>query len=254
MATLAVFNQKGGAGRTTTALNLLAAVARHGRRPLGIDLDPQAQLSQFFGVQSKRVDDSICSFFTAGRLIDDVAQITKSGVALCPAHRDLARIGAQVGRSFDSIARLGRALKHAEAPTGPVVIDCDRLLSALTLNALVAADLVVVPVPCDFLALQSALAVGRALDALEPVLKRRPCRRYLLTRFNAGAAMAEAVATRLADAVRIDEVCATRIRECADVAESPTLQLDIFRHAPASDGAVDYEAFCAELGSGGFLQ
>jgi len=254
MATLTVFNQKGGTGRTTTALNLLAAVARHGQRPIGIDLDPQSHLSQVFGAQSMRADDSMCGFFTRSRPLTDVAQITKSGVVLCAAHPELARVDAQLGRGVEAIHRLERALQSDDAPAGPVVIDCDRLLNALTLNALIAASIVIVPVSCDFLSFRGALAVERALDALEPVLKRRPVRRYVLIRYDANRPIGATIAMRLGAAVRPEEICATRIRECASVAESPALQLDVFRHAPSSDGALDYERLCAELTEGGFLQ
>ena len=89
---IAVFNQKGGVGKTTTALNLLAAVAQRKQRPLAIDLDPQCYLSKIFGVHPKTADDSIYSFFVRQRPLDDIAQITRSGVILCPAHLDLAKL------------------------------------------------------------------------------------------------------------------------------------------------------------------
>ena len=79
MATIAVFNQKGGVGKTTTALNLLAAVAQRRVRPLGIDLDPQGHLSHIFGVQPRLADDTVYSFFMRQRPLDEVAQITRSG-------------------------------------------------------------------------------------------------------------------------------------------------------------------------------
>jgi len=254
MATLAVFNPKGGVGRTTTALNLLAAIARRGERPLAIDLDPLAQLSRVFDAQPKRADESIVALFTQNRPLADIAQFTRSGVLLCPAHPDLARLDALIGRGVDAITRLARALRQADGTSGPVVIDCDRLLGTATLNAVAAADLLLVPVSCDYLSAVAAVGMGRAVDALAPALKRRVGRRYLLTRWDAMRPMAEAVAGRLAAEVPADEICATRIRECASVAESPALGLDVFRHAPESEGAADYEALRAELADGGFLR
>ena len=254
MSTIAVFNQKGGVGRTTTALNLLAAIARRGRRPLGIDLDPQAHLSQIFGIAPRLADDSVCGFFTRQRPLADVAQITRSGVMLCPAHPDLAKVGAGLGRGLDAVTRLREALRQPDAPPGHVVIDCGPLLDALSLNAIFACDVLVVPVSCEYLALRGAVLVERALNALEPVFRHRPARRYLLTRYDATRAMSEGVAARMAAALRPEEICATRIRESSGLAESPTVGLDIFRHAPTSDGARDYEALDAELVSAGLAR
>src|SRR4030095_2806722 len=92
MGVIAVFTQKGGVGKTPTALNLLATIAQRGHRPFGIDLDPQAHLSHIFGLQPPLAEDSIYSFFVRGRPLAEVALITRSGVVLCPAHLELAKI------------------------------------------------------------------------------------------------------------------------------------------------------------------
>ena len=124
----------------------------------------------------------------------------------------------------------------------------------LSLNALFACDLVLVPVSCDYLSLRGASQVERALDALEPVFRQRPARRYLLTRYCATRSMSDDIASRMAAAFRPEELCATRIRECASLAESPVIELDVFRHAPASDGAQDYAALDVELVRAGLVQ
>jgi len=137
---------------------------------------------------------------------------------------------------------------------GPVVIDCCPLFNVLSLNAVFACDVLVVPVSCDFLSLQGALQVERALHALEPVFKRRLPRRYVLTRFDVRRKMTEEVVQRMAAALRPDEICATRIRESVKLAESPSMELDIFRHAPGSRGAQDYQALADELVNAGFVR
>ena len=198
MAIIAVFNQKGGVGKTTTALNLLAAIAQRGQRPLGIDLDPQGHLSHVFGVQPRRADDSLYSFFVRQRPLDDIAQITRSGVVLCPAHLELAKLDSLLGKSVNVVTRLRQALRQPGAVPGPVVIDCCPLLNVLSLNAIFACDLLLVPVSCDFLALRGAREVERALNALEPVFKRRLPRRYVLTRYDVRRRMSEDVVERMA--------------------------------------------------------
>ena len=253
MTVIAVFNQKGGVGKTTTALNLLAAIARRGQRPLGIDLDPQAHLSHVFGGHPKLADDSVYSFFVRQRPLSDIAQITKSGVALCPAHLELSKLDSILGKGVNVVTRLRHALRQPGFALGPVVIDCSPLLNVLSLNAVFACDLLLVPVSCDYLSLRGACEVERALNALEPVFKRRLQRRYLLTRYDVRRKMSGEVVDRLAASLRADEICVTRIRESVKLAESPAVELDVFRHAPDSSGAEDYKALADELMDAGFI-
>ena len=254
MATIAVFNQKGGVGKTTTALNLLAAVAQRKVRPLGIDLDPQGHLSHIFGVQPRLADDTVYGFFMRQRALDEIAQITRSGIVLCPSHLELAKLDTLLGKGVNVVNRLRLALHGPTMPAGPVVLDCCPLLNVLSLNAVFAADLVLVPVSADFLSLKGAEQVERALNALEPVFKRRMPRRYVLTRYDARRRMSAAVVARMEQSLRAGEVCVTRIRENVKLAESPAVGLDIFRHAPGSRGAHDYEALYEELLGAGFMQ
>jgi len=253
MTVIAVFNQKGGVGKTTTSLNLLAGIALRKQRPLGIDLDPQAHLSGIFGIRPRLADESVYSFFMRQRPLDEVSQITGSGVILCPGHLELTKLDTLLGRSVNVIPRLRAALKTRDVAPGSVVIDCCPLLGILSLNAIFACDLIVIPVSADYLALQGAQQVERSLNALEPVFKRRLPRRYLLTRFDARRKMSSEVSDLMAMAFRADEICATRIAENVSLAESPARELDVFRHAPQSRGARDYQALVEELAGAGFV-
>ena len=134
-----------------------------------------------------------------------------------------------------------------------MVIDCCPLLNVLSLNAVFAADLVIMPVSADYLSLKSAGQVERALNALEPVFKRRLPRRYLLTRFDARRKMGTVVLEKMNELMRPEEIFATKIREAVRLAESPALGLDVFRHAPESRGARDYAALTDELVRTGVL-
>jgi chromosome partitioning protein len=253
MAVIAVFNQTDGVGKTTTALNVLAAIARRGLRPLGIDLDWQARLSQAFGARPELADDSVRGFFVGGRSLADIAQITRSGVAICPAHAELATLDSFLGRGLAAVTRLRRELRRPGLAPGPVVVDCGAPLDVLVLNALFACDLLLVPLTCDYKALHGAREVERALNALEPVWKRRLPRRYLLTRVDSRQATSGVIVAQMEESLRRDEICATRIRESAALAESPALRLDVFRHAPDSSGAQDYRALVDELLGAGLV-
>jgi chromosome partitioning protein len=198
-------------------------------------------------------DESVYSFFMRQRPLDEVSQITGSGVIVCPGHLELTKLDTLLGRSVNVITRLRAALKTRDVAPGSVVIDCCPLLGILSLNAIFACDLIVIPVSADYLALQGAQQVERSLNALEPVFKRRLPRRYLLTRFDARRKMSSEVADLMAMAFRTDEICATRIAENVSLAESPARQLDVFRHAPQSRGARDYLALVEELVGAGFV-
>jgi chromosome partitioning protein len=173
MTVIAVFNQKGGVGKTTTALNLLAAIARRGQRPLGIDLDPQAHLSHVFGGHPKLADDSVYSFFVHQRPLSDIARITKSGVALCPAHLELSKLDSLLGKGVNVVTRLRHALRQPGFAPGPVVIDCSPLLNVLSLNAVFArsaAGAGVLRLPCC-----AAPARWARVNALEPRCSSAGC-------------------------------------------------------------------------------
>jgi len=170
-----------------------------------------------------------------------------------PSHLELAKLDALLGKGVNVVTRLRAALQAPDALPGPVVIDCSPLLNVLSLNAVFAADLVIIPVSADYLSLQSAGQVERALNALEPVFKRRLPRRYLLTRFDTRRRMGNVVLERMQELMRPDEIFTTRIREAVRLAESPAMGLDVFRHAPDSRGARDYAALCDELVRTGVL-
>ncbi len=133
------------------------------------------------------------------------------------------------------------------------MIDCCPLLNVLSLNAVFACDLLLVPVSADYLAVQGAKEVEHSLNALEPVFKQRLPRRYVITRFDMRRKMSAEVVAAMARAFRPEEVCVTRIRENVKLAESPAAGLDVFRHAPDSRGARDYQELLDELVGAGFL-
>lgn len=252
MSIVAVFNQKGGVGKTTTALNLAAALARRGRQPCVIDLDPQAQLSTIAGVRAESGDETVLSLFQRNRPLHELVRPSPAGFAVVPSHLEVAKVDTLFGKGYNVVNRLNASLHGDVVGTRTVLLDCNPLLGVLSLNALFACDCVVVPIAADHLSAHGAFQIEKTLRALEPVLRRRVARRYLLTRFDQRRGMAweirDIVTARFGD-----EVCATRIAENVSLAESPALNKSVFAHAPSSRGARDYDALADELLSAGMF-
>jgi len=251
MSVLAVFNPAPASGKTTTALGLLAGVAHAGRRPTALDLDPQAHLSQAFGVTSIDANESIVGFFAEDRPLAELARFTRSGVVLVPAHPEQARLGATIGKSLSAITRLRRALAGSDAMLQPVIIDCARDVDSVTINALLAAHIVVVPVPCNEAALEGARQVERTLDALGRVARSRIPRRYVIIGYDEDEAYGRIAADRVCTSFAEEDICVTRIGWAADPREpgSATACENIRGAAIPSD----YIALAKELVGSGFL-
>jgi chromosome partitioning protein len=255
MNRIAVFNQKGGVGKTTTTLNLGAALARAGKPPLLIDLDPQAHLSSILGVQLDSGSRSMFAFYTEGKRLHDLKFPVTGGAHLVASHSELTKVDSLFGKGPNILNHLNQGITDEieSNHTQPVLIDCCPLVGVLSLNAIFAADKILIPVSADFLALKGALAVAKTLKALEHVLKRRVDRRFLVTRFDMRRKMSSEVVRQLEENFGND-VCRTRIAENVSLAESPAYNLDVFAHAANSRGAKDYGDLLEELTAGGFLQ
>lgn len=258
MRRIAVINQKGGVGKTTTTANLGAALADRGLRVLLIDLDPQAHLSLHFGVELADAQQSIYDVLTASTPIADVAVPGRDKLAIVPADIDLAGAETELVSVTGREVLLREALEPVDDAYDILLIDCPPSLGVLTINALVAADEVMIPLQAHFLALQGLSrllsTVTLVRQRINPALKVGGivlCMHESTTRL-AGEVVddlrgyldkARGTDVAWADA-RLYETC---IRRNIKLAESSSFGQTVFDYAPRSNGAIDYARLAAEI-------
>ena len=253
MAKIVVFNQKGGVGKTTTTLNLAALLARRGRTPLLIDLDPQAHLSAISGVATNDGRESLYAFYQDTKPLAQLVRDGNSGCPVIPSHLDLSKVDTQFGKGPQALYRLHAGIVKENLNTErPILMDACPMLGVLSLNGIFACDRVLIPISADYLAINGALQVDKTLRALERVLKKPPMKRFVITRFDTRRKMSWDIDKKLRERFGA-EMCETRITENVSLAESPAQNCDVFKHAPDSRGAADYTALLDELEAAGFL-
>ncbi|MFM9067404.1 MAG: ParA family protein, partial [Planctomycetota bacterium] len=178
MRSIAIMNQKGGVGKSTTAVNLSAALAEAGQRVLLLDLDPQSHASLHLGVSLGEHEPSMYDVLTGDTSINVIRRVLSERLAIAPAHLNLAaaelELASEVGREVilrDKLALEASASEHAEYDY--LVIDCPPSLGVLTLNALTAVDEVFLPLQPHFLALHGLSKLLRTIEVVSQRLNPR---------------------------------------------------------------------------------
>jgi chromosome partitioning protein len=254
MAVIAVFNQKGGVGKTTTTLNVAASLAMLERKPIIIDLDPQAHVSLAAGI--KQQPSHLCSsaFFREDVPLARLIRSLPSGLRLVPGHPDLSKVDTMLGSTPGVAGRLRKGLESGLAwEDAPILIDCAPALGVLSLNALLAADRVLIPVTGDFLSLQGLNRLEIALRVLEQQVRRPIERRVLLTRYDENKPQSREALATLSQRYGAT-LCNTHIPDDPALAESPAHGMDIFTYSAESPGAHAYRLLTMELLQKGFFQ
>jgi chromosome partitioning protein len=261
MRRIAIINQKGGVGKTTTTVNLGAALARQGRRVCVIDMDPQAHATTHLGVEPDGQHPSLYHVLVGQQQIQQVRRTIAERLWLVPADLDLAAAEVELAGVVGREVILREALHNDDTPFDYLLMDCGPSLGVLTLNALAAADEVLIPLQPHFLALHglSKLLETTALVArrIHPALKVTG---IVICLFDASTRLAHEV---VADLQAFLERCrgqslpwssarvfATKIRRNIKLAECPSHGQTIFTYAPKSPGAADYAALAEELDQG----
>ena len=243
---IAVVNQKGGVGKTTTAVNLTAALHELGLRVLLCDFDPQANATSGLGVDKRKIKHSIYDVVINQVPAEQAVVRTDFGDVL-PSHADLAGAGVELLTLPDPNHRLGQALKSIRDRYDVIFIDCPPSLEMLTLNGLAASDSILVPVQCEYYALEG---LSDLMATLRMVKKRINPRLEIfgvaLTMFDGRTNFS----TQVAQEVRRHfpgKVFGTVIPRNIRLAEAPSHGLPVSAYDRSSRGAVAYKAMAEEI-------
>lgn len=264
MRSIAIINQKGGVGKTTTAVNLSSALAASGVRVGLIDLDPQAHASLHLGLGPQRELANTYDLLTGGKTLAEVWQPVEENLWVAPSHIDLAaaevELAGVVGREL--ILRDALAANVAEQGTAAnldlVLMDCPPSLGILTINALSTVDDVFLPLQPHFLALHGLSKLLQTIDLVHRRLNDRlRLAGVVLCLYDSSTRLAAEVSADVAEYFSASaerqqpwlsgRLFESRIRRNIRLAEAPSFEQSIFKYAPTSAGADDYGALADEV-------
>jgi chromosome partitioning protein len=245
---IALVNQKGGVGKSTTAVNLGAALAVEGRRVLVVDSDPQGNTTTGFGIEKMRLQRDVYDVLMQDASIDDVAQSTElETLTLVPATINLAGAEIELVSALSRETRLRQALAPVVSRYDFVLIDCPPSLGLLTINALTAAEEAIIPVQAEYYALeglsQLTAVVSRVREALNPALHISG---VLVTMFDGRTRLAMEVLDEL-ERFFPREMFKTQIPRNIRLSEAPSFGKPVILFDVKSRGAQAYTALAKEL-------
>jgi chromosome partitioning protein len=243
----AIANQKGGVGKTTTAVNLAACIAERGEQTLVVDLDPQCNATVTLGLDREARPSSYDTLCGESSIAEAARPTGADNLWIVPANRDLAGASVELPALERSQYRLREGLGPVRERFSATILDCPPSLGPIAVNALAAADRVIIPVQAEFLALEGLV---QFLDTLQSV------RREL----NPSLVLTGIVVTMADERTRLSQDVEAELREhfpdlvldtvvprSVRVAEAPSFALPVIRHAPTSLGAIAYRELADEV-------
>lgn len=249
MPILSIAIQKGGSGKTTTALNLAAALREMGRKVLLIDLDPQSNLTQAMGFQEEPEPNvyQLLKSEAAGQETDVRAAIYQAnGMDIIPANLELSAAEMELVSVYGRENLLKTILQPIQEDYDYIIVDCPPSIGMLTVNALVASDFILMPLQAEFLPLKGLRSFMRAFQGVRKLNKNLEILGVLLTRFDGRLSMSQRIVKQLEEEYG-DKVFINKIKTNIALARAQERGLDIFLHDESSNGALNYLSLAYEV-------
>lgn len=246
MRIIAIANQKGGVGKTTSTINIGAGLSELKKRVLLVDLDPQAHLTYSLGIQAHELKISVYNLLTGGASLEEVL-IDRQGLHILPSNLELSGMEIEIAGIKGGEFLLKEALEQVDGSYDFALIDCPPSLGPLTVNALTSAYGVYIPLQVEYLALQGLSMLLRTVEVVQDRLNRRlEIAGIIGTRYDSRKRLNKEIIAKI-EGYFGKKLFNTLIRDNVSLAEAPGFGQSIFEYKPRSYGAEDYLNLCREI-------